>query len=414
MEVERLSGVYSDELSKRFKKNGVPYTSQYHFRTVSRLNELKPIILKTVIRCWPDIKDESPIRDEYRIAHSVKDAKGRCIVIGTVYKEMKRHPSPLNAYKHDFAFKKEEITEFTNDDDYLTLEDQTQRLIITGDFMDPHRFTSGMVLAMKGYITPEGLFNAEDYTFAGPPPLLQVPVKTEDKFIAIISGLEVAGPNVDHDGLLLLQEFLLGNLSDTNHKIIRLVVAGNGVGSCDLEAISDSDTFFAQLASSIPVDLMPGAKDPTNANLPQQMISPSFMDHSKRYGTFKSTTNPYLFTVDDVRFLGISGQSVQDICNYSRLSELDALKIIADSRCIAPTGIDSLPCHSEMDVFNLADDDEYPHVFFSGNAKEFAAGTIGENKLPKVICVPSFNDSPTLVLVSLSSLDVTTVKLSSE
>lgn len=212
MNVERLSSVYSDELSNRFKKNGIPYTSQYYLRSVSRLDELKPILIRTALRCWPDTKDESPIRDEYRIAHAVKDAKGRSIIIGTICKEMKRHPSPLNAYKHDFVFKKEEATEFTSDDDYLTLEDQTQRIIITGNFIDPHRFTSGMIVAMKGFVTPEGLFNAEDYTFAGPPLLLQVPVKTEDKYIAIISGLEVAGPNVDHDGLLLLQEFLLGNL----------------------------------------------------------------------------------------------------------------------------------------------------------------------------------------------------------
>lgn len=51
-------------------------------------------------------------------------------------------------------------------------------------------------------------------------------------------------------------------------------------------------------------------------------------------------------------------------------------------------------------------------MFFSGNATEFATCYMGgEGKPPLAICIPRFTLQPSIVLVSLSSLQTQLIKL---
>ncbi|XP_952249.1 DNA polymerase delta small subunit, putative [Theileria annulata] len=433
---ERLDCEFVESYSERFITTGEGYKSQYYLRSVSKLQSLKKLLLETIKTRWTNVKIDDSDPEAYKLVESINYVKGKCVVIGTIFKQMKNHPSPLDEYIQKFDIKVEQRLEYTDDDDYLFLEDHTQRLVLVGNCLNPHKFVSGLVIAVRGYMNDENKFVTEDYILPEVPDTLALyNIKDEEKFIALTSGLELSGKDLNYKSLLLLQNFILGECnSEYNKRLVRLVVAGNGIGRCDIESLERSDIFYAQLASSVNVDLMPGTTDrpmdPTNSNLPQQVINPILMENSKRYGTFRSTTNPYFFSIDglviwkgvsstqfiidQVRFLGVSGQTVEDMCKFSRLSELDALKLIARSRCIAPTGTDSLPIHSEMDVFNLTEDSEYPHVFFTGNCKEYEVGdfgTSGTTKLPKLVCVPSFRREPTLVLISLRTLEVTALKL---
>ncbi|BAM40196.1 DNA polymerase delta small subunit [Theileria orientalis strain Shintoku] len=420
MGIQRLECEYDQSYSDRFTTHGESYKSQYYVRSMSKLECMKRILMKTIKNKWKNLKIDDSDPGSYKLVKSINYVKGKCVIIGTVFKHMKYQPSPLEEYtqKFNLMVKKEKRNEYTDDEDFLFLEDHTQRLMLIGDCLNPHEFVSGLVIAVRGYMNEQMKFVTEDYTLPEVPDELSLQVNDEEKFIAFTSGLELSGSGINHNSLMLLQNFILGDSeNEFNKKLVRLVVAGNGIGECNAESLKNSDIFYAQLASSINVDLMPGNSelDPTNGNLPQQVINPVLMEHSKRYGTFRSTTNPYFFSVDGVRFLGVSGQSVANICKFSRLSEIEALRLVARSRCIAPTGTDSLPCHSELDVFNLTEDSEYPHVFFSGNCKEFAAGEVENGngtKLPRLVCVPSFKNDPTLVLVSLSTLNVITIKLS--
>ncbi|EAN32752.2 DNA polymerase alpha/epsilon subunit B family protein [Theileria parva strain Muguga] len=414
---ERIPCEFDESYSERFVTAGEGYKSQYYLRSMSKLQSMKKLLLETIKTKWSNLKISESDPEAYKLVESINYVKGKCVVIGTVFKQMKYHPTPLDEYIQKFDIKVEEKSEYTDDEDYLFLEDHTQRLILVGNCINPHKFVSGLVIAVRGYMNDENKFVTEDYTLPEIPDSLTLYniKQEEEKFIALISGLEMSGNELNYKSLLLLQNFLLGESnSEYNKRLVRLVVAGNGIGRCDTESLKKSDLFYAQLASTINVDLMPGSLDPTNSNLPQQVINPILMENSRRYGTFRSTTNPYFFSIDGVRFLGLSGQTVEDICKFSRLSEIDALKLVASSRCIAPTGTDSLPIHSELDVFNLTEDSEYPHVFFTGNCKEFEVGdfgTSGSTKLPKLVCVPSFKRDPTLVLISLRTLEVTPLKL---
>ncbi|KAK2197024.1 bifunctional DNA polymerase alpha-delta-epsilon [Babesia duncani] len=299
------------------------------------------------------------------------------------------------------------LSNYSSDDDYLSIEDDTLRFVLSGNVLDPRKMVTGLIIALKGSVNELGHFVVCDYLLPGPPKPLNVQILAkEEKYLAFVSGLEISTANANHQNLMLLRDFFLGNNPHTQ-KIIRIVIAGNGIGECDADSLAQSDIYFAQLAASVPVDLMPGPNDPTNLNLPQQPIHPCLMEHSKRYTTFKSTTNPYFFTLDGIRFLGVSGQSVKGVCDYSTLNEMDALKMAVDSRIIAPTAADSLGCHPDAKMFNLINDNEFPHVFFSGNCNEYAV----DSGMPRLICVPNFNKQPVVVLFSLLTLNVSLIKL---
>lgn len=147
-------------------------------------------------------------------------------------------------------------------------------------------------------------------------------------------------------------------------------------------------------------------------------------------------------------FLGTAGQTIDNIERYVVVDDkLNILEQTLKWRHIAPTAPDQLGCYpfTELDPFVIG---KCPHVYFIGNQKKFQTKLITGNEREKetegrwrreeergnrkgeererenksikkefvvsgddgqqvrLICVPSFADTPTIVLVNLNTLNV--------
>jgi len=109
-------------------------------------------------------------------------------------------------------------------------------------------------------------------------------------------------PSYDVASISYLRPYRTGELGgareqSTAASIVRVVIAGGSLpemevpsGSLDPKQQSmverplrDLDLLLTQLAAALPVDLMPGAGDPTNHALPQQPLHPCMFTEAARY-----------------------------------------------------------------------------------------------------------------------------------
>ena len=168
---------------------------------------------------------------------------------------------------------------------------------------------------------------------------------------------------------------------------------------------------------------MPGALDPSNVSLPQQPFHSCLLPSAGRATAFCRATNPHLCEVDGLQLLATSGQNVDDLAAYSELprntagAEGEAAaggaedagehRVALMSRLLqmghlAPTAPDTLGCYPywQEEPFVL---EQSPHILVAGNQPGFGAGWIQgtEGQGVRVIAVPSFRASGTIVLVNL-------------
>ncbi|KAG5458281.1 MAG: DNA polymerase alpha/epsilon subunit B-domain-containing protein [Olpidium bornovanus] len=174
------------------------------------------------------------------------------------------------------------------------------------------------------------------------------------------------------------------------------------------ESLRNLDALLERICETVTtVDVMPGETDPSNVTLPQQPMHPSLFPKARRYSSFNSVPNPYWMSECGVTFLGNSGQPLADIDKY--LSATDRLEMAVSTlnwRHMAPTAPDTLWCYpfTDQDPFIMT---ESPHVYFIGNQPEFMTRVVdGEDgQRVRVVLVPSFEETGTVVLVDLVTLD---------
>lgn len=261
------------------------------------------------------------------------------------------------------------------------------------------------------------------------------------RLVAVVSGLHVGHATQDMLPLQMLAEHLTGQIGcDEDHRmqanIVRLIIAGNAASNPATAAAETSsggarppsdvlkkmaqpdqltlaqnvktlDQFLTTVSSSIPVDLMPGNDDPCNFLLPQQPFHACMLPHSSQLATLNLCTNPYCCDIDGVRFLGSSGQPLDDMQRY--LADEDRLRTLSNSleyQHLAPTAPDTLGCYpfEAHDPFVVA---ECPHVYFAGNQPRFETAEVqGSNgQRVRTILVPDFAAEQTCVLVNLDTLE---------
>ncbi|XP_058098226.1 DNA polymerase delta small subunit isoform X2 [Magnolia sinica] len=352
-----------------------------------------------------------------------------CIIVGTLYKHMKLKPSILDEYsKERSAVPLVHPHNFMHPDDHLILEDESGRVKLAGDVLAPSAFVTGIVVALHGKETGDGDFLVQDILEASLPP--QIP-------LALGSRLGVGNSKSNPLQFQLLVDHITGHLGDEKEQaiasqIVRVIIAGNSVeipvgfltgqslASKDqsklFEPIKELDISLIQLAAAMPVDIMPGPCDPANFSLPQQPLHKCLFPGTSVYNTFMSCTNPHSFELDDVRFLGTSGQNIDDLEKYSDAKDkLDFMERTLRWRHLAPTAPNTLGCYpfSEKDPFLI---ESCPHVYFIGNQKKYETRLLqgSERQLVRLICIPRFCETGVAVVLNIRNLECHTLSFSTD
>ncbi|XP_047160133.1 DNA polymerase delta small subunit isoform X2 [Vigna umbellata] len=345
-----------------------------------------------------------------------------CVIVGTLYKHMQLKPRVLDEYsKQKSVVPLVKPHNFMHSDDYLVLEDESGRVKLSGNIIPPE-YVTGIVVAVLGKESGAGDFLVQDVLDAGLPPQIEFPLKSgEDKYVVLVSGLSVGSSTSNPLQFQLLIDHITGHLGDEKaqlfaSKIVQVVFAGNlveiphrilngqNLASEDFarmsEPIRELDILLSQIAAGLPLDIMPGPSDPANFSLPQQSLHECLFPGSSSYNTFRSCTNPHSFELDNVRFLGTSGQNVDDLDKYSDAKDkLEFMERTLRWRHLAPTAPNTLGCFpfTERDPFFI---ESCPHVYFVGNQDKFETRIIkgSEGQLVRLICVPKFSETGVAVM----------------
>jgi DNA polymerase delta subunit 2 len=174
------------------------------------------------------------------------------------------------------------------------------------------------------------------------------------------------------------------------------------------KVLDQFELFLDKLTAVMDVDIMPGRSDFSSAFMPQQPINSCLFPLLKDRMSMNLTTNPHNFKINDIQFLGTSGQNIDDIFSYSKLSDspIELLKASLEMRHICPTAPDTLrsfPFVTE-DPFII---DGAPHVYFAGNQSKYESKLIKDNvgRAVRTISIPSFRQTGTVVFVDLETLE---------
>ncbi|KAL9661614.1 hypothetical protein QQ045_026438 [Rhodiola kirilowii] len=387
--LERKQSHYNS-LDERFEIRKEMYKGQQYSQIYfARLHLMRTIIYSLI----PNWKPHIPI---CTVLELEKDKE--CVIVGTVYKHMKLKPCILDEYLKDRSTAPlAKPQNFMHLDDYLVLEDESGRVKLGGTIMLPFVYVTGVVVALHGKETSSGEFLVLDVMEAGLPPQMDLPNKLtesprEDKYVVFVSGLSIGSSKSNPLQFQLLVDHITGCLGDEQEQgvaadIVHVVIAGNSVEiSQELfngqtvnpkdqsrlsEPIKELDILLTEIAASVPVDIMPGPDDPANFSLPQQPLHRCLFPSSSSYNTFRSCSNPHSFEIDTIRFIGTSGQNIEDLENYSYAKDrLEFMERTLRWRHLAPTTPNTLGCYpyTDRDPFLI---ESCPHVYFAGNQSHY-------------------------------------------
>ncbi|KAK5631189.1 hypothetical protein RRF57_006904 [Xylaria bambusicola] len=359
-EFERTASDYRPLHSFKLDKEK-SYQQQFADMYFLRLTKLKPTVEQIAAEAWRDtIIGNEPAKKVERVL-DIRQGE-LCWVAGTVYMEMALKPNILDDVSKD-KWLSAPITDnkyYADDDsDAVTLEDESGRIRLVGDFLKDVILVTGCIVAVMGTENVNGELEVIDLKFPDLPPQPErwaVPEppstngkgdskqpKDEDEEmkdaqprrgsggkIAIVSGLGFSAQDASHAiELNLLLEYLLGEALDPAaqrelSQISRLIVAGNSISLEERQPIDEDspekkidhkkygydsssynaqpsqllDDFLSTLLPSIPITLLPGAQDPANASYPQQPIHPAMFPESRAYTAAPgSTESGWLDTV---------------------------------------------------------------------------------------------------------------------
>mmetsp|Transcript_32904 Transcript_32904/g.106396 ORF Transcript_32904/g.106396 Transcript_32904/m.106396 type:complete len:504 (+) Transcript_32904:122-1633(+) len=467
-----------EDKSDAFRVGGSQHTQQFANLYFSRLKALAPTTLARARATWgDDLPFVKTLDAEVGVAVGV---------VGTLFADLGGKPDIMKEVTRDILAERPAEAPGglygTGDGDTFCLEDESGRISLSGAGLAAAAFpfATGAVIAVRGKLDPDGTLVIDDVCLPGAPPAAPTSVLPEavaeaeaalgggrsarppaahapaDKYVALASGLQIGGSDMEPLPLVLLSEFLTGHVGSAadlalQASIVRLVLCGNSAadvattrsgpaavaaaaaaaaGSDPLKKLERTeqrsladcmaalDAFLTSVCATMPVDLMPGPTDPCNYMLPQQPLHPCMLPQAARLSTLCLRTNPYACTVGGVPLLGTSGQPIDDIIKYepkpsgaagSRGAEtgrrLSALRRTLELRHLAPTAPDTLGCYpfSMCDPFVLR---ESPSVYFAANQPAFGSQLCtAECGAPvRLISVPDFGRSHSIVLVNIRTL----------
>lgn len=410
--------------SENFVLTDRTFNRQYASYYCARYNSMFPVLKRRAEEKWGKHKAST-----VSLCDLVEDKKS--IVVGTLFKIMELQPSILKEISEEHHVAPQpHRSHFTDNSDSLVLEDERQRLPLSGA-IDVLTHVTGVPVAVLGEVGADGRFVVEDVCYAGLPKQIERPLIQSDRFLVLVSGVGLAEKAESLLPFQLLVDYVSGFLgcdSDQERasRVTRVVMAGNSLrqlgstkdmarakfsvqkeSSADATAARLLDDLLLQLSRSVEVDVMPGDADPAGALLPQQPMHPCLFPEASSCGALRCVTNPYQFEVDGLRVLGTSGQNVADVKRFSSLD--DPLLILEQTlrwRHLAPTAPDTLSCYpfSNKDPFIV---DYCPHLYFVGNQEKFATKSLegNEGQVVQLVAVPEFSKTSTCVWINLRTLE---------
>eukprot|EP00898_Chlorokybus_atmophyticus_P001836 jgi/Chlat1/2653/Chrsp178S02503 len=404
---------------ERFVLSEKKYTQQYAQIYFQRLMLLRRLMEQRVSKQWPNL----PVRKILSLEEEVD-----CCVIGTLYKEMALKPCILDDYLKDRSIAPlVKGTKFVKPDDALHLEDESGRMRLIGAAIDTQTLVSGIVIAVRGREKKGGDFEVSEVLLPELPPQPPLPSPGKDAYVAIVSGLGLGGATASPLHAQLLVDYLTGHLGSPQEqamsaRIVRVIVAGDSLGT-SVSSVADpvigpkvqsqvaaqlqeADLTITQLAAAMPIDVLPGSNDPANYSLPQQPLHPCLFQAASHYSSYLAVTNPHECDIGGVRFLGTSGQNVDDIWKYSAQEDrLALMELTLQARHLAPTAPDTLACYpfADREPFII---ETCPHVYYTGNQPSFATKKLMglDGQETRIVLIPRFDQSGTVVLVNLATL----------
>lgn len=417
------------------------FRTQFASIYYQRLMQMTPALRKAATAKWISSGQHAG-KPTPTMVNKILEVKSneRCIIVGTVYKEMKLKPNILDEYhaREKYEAPPPVRSKYHQPDDTIIMEDQSGRIAITGSIV-PGDLVSGVLMAALGVENDEGDFEVEDVCFCDGGPQQALSTEGSDVFVALVSGLEVGEGN--QDSLLPMQMFIdyvtgqLGSPAEQEcaSKIARVIVAGNlieridsdvddvavykrkGVDAKTVNSMKELDQVLTHLTACVPVDIMAGPYDPSNQTMPQQPLHRCMFPLSASTGILRGATNPYDCTINGLTFLGTSGQNVDDVYRFSSHEKrLSILECIHKWRHLCPTAPDTLGCFPfyQNDPFVVLD--HTPHVMFAGNQPEFGSTLVKgvDGQVTRLICVPSFRKTCTIVMLNTRTLDCYPVSFS--
>lgn len=410
--------------SQHFRLGERSFNRQYAHIYATRLIQMRPLLLERARQKWGS---GIAVRKLCELQTAEK-----CCIVGTLFKSMQLQPSILREISEEHnLLPQPSRTKYIHQSDELILEDELQRIKLEGA-VDIQKLVTGTILAVYGSEREDGRFVVEDHCFADLPRQLPRRGPSTDRFVLLVSGLGLGGGSGESFlGMQLLVDVVTGQLGAEGEQscaaqISRVILAGNLLSqntqnkdtinkakyltkktqAASVEAVKMLDEILLQLSASVPVDVMPGEFDPTNYTLPQQPLHHCMFPLAGAYSTLQLVTNPYQADIDGVRFLGTSGQNVNDIFKYSSMEDyLEILEWTLHVGHLSPTAPDTLGCYPfyKTDPFIFTD---CPHVYFCGNAPRFQSkeltGVDGQQVL--LVTIPDFSATQTACLINLRNL----------
>ena len=379
------------------------------------------------------------------------------IVIGTLYKELPAMPNLLKEYaaaKVISGFRWAENKKYTSEGDTLWVEDLTGRIKLNAPADVVDAYVTGVVVAVRGVFAPPNEFVVSEITPCGVPKTHMaieaapataggedVKMEVEHKrYVLIVSGINAGDPQNNPICAELLGDWVAGRIGSDEDKqlaasVAHVIVAGNSVYSKKGDESSGENAFIMQaqkrvvesilprtseleailssMAATCQVDLMPGPSDPANSSIPQQPMKRFLFPAVGQLGSLEFVTNPYCAGIGGKSFLGTSGQNIDNVVRTSGVAtRVAALRATLEFEHIAPTAPDTLECFPvSMESGDPMIIRECPDVYFAGNQPAFETEVVvSQDGIPtRLIAVPSFSATHTVVLVDLDTLEPRTM-----
>ncbi|WRT66895.1 uncharacterized protein IL334_003859 [Kwoniella shivajii] len=460
------------ELSKPFilDSSSRSYKHQYANIYFVRLVELRPVVEERAQERWKSVRSKPPLLP--RILNLTRSQL--CYIVGTVYLDMPLKPNVLEDMARDhWLAPPAPRAKFFSAQDAVHLEDESGRVRLVGERIRRERdrqgggLVTGVIMAVLGMETSSGDFEVIDLCFAGLPDKLEIeagPSKDNGKgkqkakadndeemtkngtngtgveektWVALVSGLSVGAQEAPADlKCELLVEWLTGEGGGVldqldGGRVARLILVGNSlttpVRGEDDKKVKRFNTLNRPifpnhptktlsalisdlLASSLPINIIPGPSDPAGATLPQQALPKVMFGPKEKTIGLDCATNPSWLEIGGRSFLNTGGQTLDDIFKYLPTdSRLAMAKRTLEWRHIAPTAPDTLWIYPfpDADPFIIK---HRPDFYVIGNQPEFETALAGDPDSPtRIILLPSFAQTGVLALICLETLECKTI-----